>query len=573
MSASRQVDLTTSHPMQMAWVVADTLHILSAQGVQAVPIPTMDKDTDNAMDIMEVSQSQPELLVSFEHPAVASYLAGDMTSLVVVQDNQVLDRLVVVTVCTVNWSVKEVYNCPHPQSGHPIWVCSLPSHWVLPGQLLHTTAAQLYVVTAGKTAVITDGKTSCHKQLDCHTRGQFLTQFISQAAPHLHISSLTSLASVLHKDDSGEISCRLLFSSVKDLVVGKDMLAILTKGGEVWKMDSQSGQFMSKPLFSSVKLLTLVGEVLTAVTMDSVVYSVNMRQEEEVVGRQRRGLKVRKKGDILERIVEESKTIGTLGQATAEKEEHLQQLRIFQQLLLADSAKLFLTELCVEAVDMFSDQKSLKLNFKNVSDLKLLGKFWCLKLDISLPSEKCRQSKTVPLPSSFSGQDTVSCHLPLPALAPEDLPLSVRSHLVFRGHLLGGGLLPSLPLVTDKVTVLDMLRMSGAGVGHRVVESDKEQFFRSLGGDGLLKGDGGGGEHQVSFTVSKVVLEGRKNRLEQFIKSNNNHFSSVWNFFNQTVEIISKSETGREGVDVTLVSDDRSLIGVIRKEMEQLADS
>ena len=108
MSANRQVDLTTSHPMQMAWVVADTLHILSAQGVQAVPIPTMDKDTDNAMDIMEVSQ--PELLVSFEHPAVASYLAGDMTSLVVVQDNQVMDRLVVVTVCTVNWSVKEVFS-------------------------------------------------------------------------------------------------------------------------------------------------------------------------------------------------------------------------------------------------------------------------------------------------------------------------------------------------------------------------------------------------------------------------------------------------------------------------------
>ena len=197
MSTSRQVDLTISHPMLMAWVMDDTLHILTAQGVQAVPSPNMDRDMDNAMDIMEVSQSQPELLVSFEHPAVASYLAGDMTSLVVVQHKQVLDRLVVVTVCTVDWLVKEVYNCPHPQGdgGHPIWVCSLLSHWVPPGQLLHTTAAQLYVVTAGKTAVITDGKTSCHKQFDGHTRGQFL----SQAAPHLHISTLTSLASVLHK--------------------------------------------------------------------------------------------------------------------------------------------------------------------------------------------------------------------------------------------------------------------------------------------------------------------------------------------------------------------------------------
>jgi len=60
---------------------------------------------------------------------------------------------------------------------------------------------------------------------------------------------------------------------------------------------------------------------------------------------------------------------------------------------------------------------------------------------------------------------------------------------------MGGGLVPSLPLVTDKVTVLDMLRMSGAEVGHWVVESDKEQFFRSLGGEGLLKGDSGSGEH------------------------------------------------------------------------------
>ena len=87
---------------------------------------------------------------------------------------------------------------------------------------------------------------------------------------------------------------------------------------------------MSKPLLSCVKLLSLVGEVLTAVTMDSVVYTVNMGQEEQVVGRRRRGLKVRNKGDILERIVEESKTIGTIGQATPEMQEHLLQLRIFQ---------------------------------------------------------------------------------------------------------------------------------------------------------------------------------------------------------------------------------------------------
>ena len=275
------------------------------------------------------------------------------------------------------------------------------------------------------------------------------------------------------------------------------------------------------------------------------------------------------KGDILERIVEESKTVGTIGQATAEVQEQLQQLRIFQQLLLADSAKLFLTELCVEAVEMFSNQKSLKLNFKNVSALKLLGKFWCLKLDFSLLSEKCRQSKTVPLPSSFSGQDSVTCHLPLPAMAPEDLPLSVRSHLVC--HLLGGGLLPSLPLVTDKITVLDMLRMRGAGVGHRMVQSDKEQFIRSLEGAKVLEGGGGGGGCKVLFTVNKSVLGDKSNNLVEFLSSTQ-HFSSVWNFFNQTVEITSKSETGREAVNVTLVSDDRSLIEAIRREMEQLAD-
>ena len=53
---------------------------------------------------------------------------------------------------------------------------------------------------------------------------------------------------------------------------------------------------------------------------------------------------------------------------------------------------------------------------------------------------------------------------------------------MFRSNLLGGGLLPSLLLVTDKVTVLDMVSMCEAGVGHSVVESDKEQFFRSLWG-------------------------------------------------------------------------------------------
>ena len=103
-----------------------------------------------------------------------------MASLVVVQDNQVLSRLVVVTVCTVDWSVIEVYNCPHTVL--PCWVCSL--------------------VTAGKAVLITDGETSCHKQLACHTRGQFLAQFLTQAALHLHISSLTTLAALLHKEDS-----------------------------------------------------------------------------------------------------------------------------------------------------------------------------------------------------------------------------------------------------------------------------------------------------------------------------------------------------------------------------------
>jgi hypothetical protein len=86
-----------------------------------------------------------------------------------------------------------------------------------------------------------------------------------------------------------------------------------------------------------------------------------------------------------------------------------------------------------------------------------------------------------------------------------------------------------------------------------------------------LEGGGGGGGYQVSFTVNKSVLDGRKNKLEQFINSSQ-YFSSVWNFFNQTVEIISKSEAGKEGVDVTLVSDERSLIGIIRKEMEELAE-
>ena len=87
---------------------------------------------------------------------------------------------------------------------------------------------------------------------------------------------------------------------------------------------------MPKPLLSCVKLLILVGEVLTALTMDSVVYTINMSQERQVVGIGRRGLKVRKKGDALERIVEESKTIGTIGQATPEMQEHLLQLGIFQ---------------------------------------------------------------------------------------------------------------------------------------------------------------------------------------------------------------------------------------------------
>jgi len=570
LSTAKQLDLAISSPMQMAWVHDGNLYIVTTDGVLTNPVPGTATAVD--LDIMEMSQSQPELLIKFDNPAVASYISGDMSSLVVVQLNKVQGSLVLLTVCTVNWTVREVSKCPCLEdTGHPLWVCCLPTQWVPPGQLLQTTAAQLYVVAAGGTAVITDGKTSCQKQLDCQTRGQFFSQFLARSAPGTNISSLTSLASILQQEQTGELSCRLLCSSVMDLVMVKGMLAILTKEGVLWKMNRQSGQFQSQPLISCVESIALVGEVLTAVTRDKAVYMFNMMQEELVVENGKmKGLKMRNKGDILEKIVEEAKSLDSLARDTAVVKDQLQQLQIFQQLLLAESAQLFQTELCVAAVSIFSEEKCLKASFKNVSDFKLLGKFWSLKLDISLSKDKCTLAKTVSLPSSFPGQETVSCVLPLPPTAASHLPLTVRSYLVFRGHALGGGLVPSLPLGTNKVTVLDMLSLTGVGLGTKKVVTDKEYFYRSLGGESGPHDEGGCGEHhQLTLSVGRTqVAGGGKGKLEHIVTTSENN-PTVWNLFEKTVKISSKSEDKSDSVHVTLASDNISLLRDIRNEIEQ----
>ena len=119
---------------------------------------------------------------------------------------------------------------------------------------------------------------------------------------------------------------------------------------------------------------------------------------------------------------------------------YLQQLQIFQKLLLAVSANLFNTQLCVAAVNMFLDQKSLKLSFKNVSDFKLPGKF-CIFLSLKRIAHNPRLSPSLP-PSLTRKLSAVIF-----------LWHRTSSHCqseVNLCHLLCGRLLPSVPLVIDE---------------------------------------------------------------------------------------------------------------------------
>jgi len=440
-----------------------------------------------------------------------------------------------------------------------LWVCLLPSYCLEQLDTNHpTTLGDVCVVGDGDKVVILDDGDSHKIQAQYHTRGQFLTQFIPQH--NTCITSLSSIASIIHHQVSGDLSSRLLFSSVKDIVMGKDILAILTDVGEMWKMDSRTGQLISKPLLTCVMRISLVGEILTAVTMDSCVYVFDMTKSGESFSEKVVGLSVRKKQDILDNIVEESNKLESITNNLSVMKLRLEQLRTFNQLLLIDFSDLFKMELTVASVDSFSTEKCIKVSVKNLSKYQLLGKYWSLKLDIYLARDMSTLCKTVPLPSSFSFQDTVSCLLPLTKFS--DLPLSVRSQLVFRDEVL----LPSLPLATMEVTVMDVLTMSWIGVGTRNVVSAKEKFFRSLENNNVCK-EGGGVEQSINFLLSWKLADGKNSKVGEVLTASEN-IPAVWNCLDKTIKISTKFEEAVGEVQVTIVGDDKELLMDVRREIE-----
>ena len=550
--STRQLDLTVSSPIQLTWVTETSLFIVTTVGVFSIPLPTKRTVVDDDMDIMEVSQSQPDILTKFNHPVVTSFIGGDMSCLVVLQAKH--EGMKVVTISTVTWLPMKEYRCPDIKIKEAdLWVCLLPFQYLPPGYV-----GEGCVVGGGDIVVILDGGDNHKIHHQCQTRGQFLTQFIPPV--NTSISSLASIASILHHQSTGELSSRLLFSSVKDLVMREDMLAILTNAGDVWKMDSKTGRMKTNPLLTCVSRICLVGNILTAVTTDSAVYMMNMMEEEEDVRGRGGELCVRRRGDILENIVEESQKLESVGRDLTIMKQRLEQLQIFQQLLIADPSNYFSAVVTVTTPNSFSHEKCVKVTLKSLSNYKLMGKYWSLKLDLYLVHEKSTQSKTVPLPSSFSGQDTMSCLLPLSNNS-TDLPLSVRSHLVFKDEVL----LPSIPLLTNQVNILDVLTLSGVGVGSRKLLTAKEEYIQSLGIPEAVEERA---DHRIIFTVERKLSSEKNNKVEEVLTVSKN-ISSLWNCLDKTVNICTKSEDDISFVEVTLVGDDHQLLRVIKKEIQE----
>merc|ERR1719206_1081107 len=285
-----------------------------------------------------------------------------------------------------------------------------------------------------------------------------------------------------------------------------------------------------------------------------------MREEVDDVRGRGGELCVRRRGDILENIVEESQKLESVGRDLTIMKQRLEQLQIFQQLLIADPSNYFSAVVTVTTPNSFSHEKCVKVTLKSLSNYKLMGKYWSLKLDLYLVHEKSTQSKTVPLPSLFSGQDTMSCLLPLSNTA-TDLPLSVKSHLVFKDEVL----LPSIPLLTNQVNILDVLTLSGVGVGSRNVLTVKEEYIQSLGIPDAVEERG---DHRIMFTVERTLSSEKNNKVEEVLTVSKN-ISSLWNCLDKTVNICTKSEDDISFVQVTLVGDDYQLLRVIKKEIQE----
>merc|ERR1719206_1595947 len=284
-----------------------------------------------------------------------------------------------------------------------------------------------------------------------------------------------------------------------------------------------------------------------------------MREEVDDVRGRGGELCVRRRGDILENIVEESQKLESVGRDLTIMKQRLEQLQIFQQLLIADPSNYFSAVVTVTAPNSFSHEKCVKVTLKSLSNYKLMGKYWSLKLDSHLFHKKSTQSKTVPLPSSFSGQDTMSCLLPLSNNS-TDLPLSVRSHLVFKDEVL----LPSIPLLTNQVNVLDVLTLSGVGVGSRKVLTAKEEYIGSLSIPDAVEERG---DHRIIFTVERKLSSEKNDKVEEVLGVSKK-ISSLWNCLDKTVNICTKSEDDIS-FQVTLVGDDHQLLRVIKKEMQE----
>jgi len=394
----------------------------------------------------------------------------------------------------------------------------------------------------------------------------FLSQFLQSTVPQFHISSLTDLSSIFHAkiESNSEVTCKILQSTLLDIVIGSNILCVLTKDGHLRKMNCTTGKLNHKPLLTDVKSVALLNAILAVKTYDGFLYTFDLSSKEdneceEEFDQGSQGLS--RKGDLVQLIVNESNQINVVNKTTEEWKEKLSQLKLYQIMTQANVEDWFQIDLQVLDTDIVRGQKLLVIDIANRSENMFLGDFWSIKIEISSEINKGMKCKLFSLTNKFAFNDQIKCHFPLPISMASHFPLAVKSLLLYRGNLHCGGQLPTLPIGITRITVVDILSMAPVFSVDHETEYNRKMFLKSIGctpNDITLKND-----KQETFVIDKKLMENNSKHL-MFL----NNASTTCFFFEKQVKICCSPMKNASDVQVDIVCADELLIERIKQVLK-----
>ena len=460
--------IKVDNSINFAWVSPTRKHIFVLSGAEILKI-SLDK-----------SQSV-SVLLTLESPAISAIYNNEDDSLVL------LARTKISVIDTNRWIIRKELDLSEEQvhllqdvREDLLWITTIPSVWE---PRVRTKSKFQYVVgTPGLILVIdlSSGKVVSSQERDV-TRGQYLSQFLSSVTDSLSLTPLSSLVSLV----SSSLSCSFIRSSIRDIVIHKTKLLILTADGDLWQVSRKTSGAMKTLELTEVVTVCQVGHEVTLLTRDGAVYCLDLNTNKDSVIGKSVGLKTTgNMSDVLQRQVQ---TLSRVGAAASEVQGRLEQIKLYQQLSQRSLETL-------GEIFRFQPEFNASLNLLQVTfgvkekSLHLSGEHWFLKIDVTGGATEQRTSLRVTFPELVtSATENISASLNLSKMRMRTGALQVSGYLVFNPECpgtAGGGRchLPAVKVAETSIEVENSTSGQGEkGLMNTSIEEDEENFLLSLG--------------------------------------------------------------------------------------------